>query len=63
MPFFQFTEFCYTHTALKVVALRRLRWKDTSEVILSQANQERSNTQIYDVFPALHSSRPKISLA
>lgn len=36
------------------------RWKDTSELILSQANQERSNAQIYDVFPALHPSRPKL---
>lgn len=37
-----------------------VRWKDTREVILSQANQERPNAQIYDVLPALHSSRPKL---
>lgn len=39
------------------------RWEDTSELILSQANQERPSAQIYDVLPALHLSRPKISLA
>lgn len=37
-----------------------MRRKDTSKVILSQANQKRSNAQMYDVLPALHSSRPKL---
>lgn len=37
------------------------RWADISkEAILSLANQEWSNSQLYDVLPAMHLSCPKL---